>query len=477
MMLEAVASVDDTLLEKYIEGVEIKPEEIIKVLRQATIELKIIPIICGSSFKNKGVQDLLDAVTYYLPSPIDKGEIIGHHPSLHEEVVRKPSDDEKFAALAFKIQSDPYGRLTYFRVYSGELTSGSYVYNSTSGKKERISRVLRMHANRREEVPFVQTGDLAAAVGLKFTKTGDTLCDADSPVILEVMEFPDPVISVAIEPKTKADQDKLFDSLNKLADEDPTFRIFGNEDTGQTEISGMGELHLEIIIDRLKREFNVDANVGKPQVAYKETVTRTSSSDMKFAKQSGGRGQFAHVVLDIEPLADGKGYEFVNKITGGAIPKEYIPAVSNGIQEAMKNGILAGYPVEGIKATLVDGSFHAVDSSELAFKIAGSMAFQESAKKASPVLLEPIMDLEVITPDEYLGDILGDISSRRGKIEGMGTRGQGQVVRGNVPLSEMFGYATSVRSISQGRALFTMQFAKYDKVPDSISKDIIEKKV
>jgi elongation factor G len=477
MMLEAVASVDDTLLEKYLEGVEIKPEEIIKVLRQATISLEIIPVICGSSFKNKGVQDLLDAVTYYLPSPIDKGEIIGRHALLQDEVLRKPSDDEKFSALAFKIQSDPYGRLTYFRVYSGELNSGSYVYNSTSGKKERISRILRMHANKREEIASVQTGDLAAAIGLKFTKTGDTLCDENHPVILEVMEFPNPVISVAIEPKTKADQDKLFDSLNKLADEDPTFKIFSNEETGQTEISGMGELHLEILVDRLKREFNVDANVGKPQVAYKETITQKSYSDMKFAKQSGGRGQFAHVVVEVEPLTNSKGYEFVNKITGGAIPKEYIPAVSNGIQEAMKNGILAGYPVEGIKTTLVDGSYHAVDSSELAFKIAGSMAFQEAAKKASPVLLEPIMDLEVITPEEYMGDILGDVNSRRGKIEGMGSRGQGQVIRGYVPLSEMFGYATSIRSISQGRALFTMQFTRYDKVPDSISKDIIEKKI
>jgi len=477
MMLEAVASVDDTLLEKYLDGVEIKPEEIIKVLREATIELKIIPVICGSSFKNKGVQDLLDAVTYYLPSPVEKGEIIGHHPTLTEEITRKPSDNERFSALAFKIQSDPYGKLTYFRVYSGELNSGSYVYNSTSDKKERVGRILRMHANKREEVSSVQTGDIAAAIGLKFTKTGDTLCDENYPVILEVMEFPDPVISVAIEPKTKADQDKLFDSLNKLADEDPTFRIFGNEETGQTEISGMGELHLEILVDRLKREFNVDTTVGKPQVAYKETITTGSSADVKFAKQSGGRGQFAHVVIELEPLQGGKGYEFVNKITGGAIPKEYIPAVSNGIQEAMKNGIIAGYPVEGIKTILIDGSYHAVDSSELAFKIAGSMAFQEAAKKASPVLLEPIMDLEVITPEEYLGDILGDINSRRGKIESMGSRGQGQIIRGRVPLSEMFGYATSIRSISQGRALFTMQFTQYDKVPESISSDIIKRKI
>lgn len=475
-MLESVADVDDTLLEKYLEGEEITPEEIIRVLRQATIQLKIIPVISGSSFKNKGVQDLLDSITAFLPSPIDKGDIVGHHPTSQEEVRRRPSDDEKFSALAFKIQSDPYGRLTYFRVYSGQLQSGSYIYNSTSGRKERISRILRMHANRREEVDSVATGDIAAAVGLKFTKTGDTLCDADSPIVLEVMDFPEPVISIAIEPKTKADQDRLFDSLNKLADEDPSFRIISNEETGQTEISGMGELHLEIIVDRLKREFNVEANIGRPQVAYKETITKSARADVKFAKQSGGRGQYGHVVIEIEPGEKGKGFEFVNKIVGGVIPKEYIPAVSEGIQEAMKNGILAGYPVENIKATLLDGSYHPVDSSELAFKIAGSMAFQEAAKKANPVLLEPIMDLEIITPEEYLGDILGDLNSRRGKIEGMGTRNQGQVIRGYVPLSEMFGYATTIRSISQGRALFTMQFAKYDKVPSSIAETIIEKK-
>lgn len=475
-MLESVADVDDTLLEKYLEGEEITPEEIIRVLRQATIQLKIIPVISGSSFKNKGVQDLLDSIVSFLPSPLDKGDVVCHHPSSQEEIRRRPSDDEKFSALAFKIQTDPYGRLTYFRVYSGELQSGSYVFNATSGKKERISRILRMHANRREEVESVGTGDIAAAVGLKFTKTGDTLCDVDNPIVLEVMDFPEPVISIAIEPKTKADQDRLFDSLNKLADEDPSFRIISNEETGQTEISGMGELHLEIIVDRLKREFNVEANVGRPQVAYKETITKLSKADVKFAKQSGGRGQYGHVVIEIEPGDKGKGFEFVNKIVGGVIPKEYIPAVAEGIQEAMKNGVLAGYPVENIKATLIDGSYHPVDSSELAFKIAGSMAFQEAAKKANPVLLEPIMDIEIITPEEYLGDILGDLNSRRGKIEGMGTRNQGQVIRGHVPLSEMFGYATTIRSISQGRALFTMQFAKYDKVPESIAKSIIEKK-
>ncbi len=475
-MLESVADVDDTLLEKYLEGEEITPEEIIRVLRQATIQLKIIPVISGSSFKNKGMQDLLDSIVSFLPSPLDKGDIVGHHPSSQEEIRRRPSDDEKFSALAFKIQTDPYGRLTYFRVYSGELQSGSYVFNSTNGKKERISRILRMHANRREEVDSVGTGDIAAAVGLKFTKTGDTLCDVDNPIVLEVMDFPEPVISIAIEPKTKADQDRLFDSLNKLADEDPSFRIISNEETGQTEISGMGELHLEIIVDRLKREFNLEANIGRPQVAYKETITKLSRADVKFAKQSGGRGQYGHVVIEIEPGEKGKGFEFVNKIVGGVIPKEYIPAVAEGIQEAMKNGVLAGYPVENIKATLIDGSYHPVDSSELAFKIAGSMAFQEAAKKANPVLLEPIMDIEIITPEEYLGDILGDLNSRRGKIEGMGTRNQGQVIRGHVPLSEMFGYATTIRSISQGRALFTMQFAKYDKVPESIAKTIIEKK-
>jgi elongation factor G len=475
-MLEAVSDVDDTLLEKYLEGKEITPEEITAVLRKATIELKIVPVLCGSSFKNKGVQKLLDAIVDFLPSPADLVEIEAHHPNLNDVVKRKISKDEKFTALAFKIMNDPYvGKLTFFRVYAGTLTSGSYVYNSVSGKKERISRLLQMHANHREEIPEVRAGDIAAAVGLKFTKTGDTLCTENDPIVLERMSFPEPVIQIAIEPKTKADQDKLSDALSKLSDEDPTFKVKVDEETGQTLISGMGELHLEIIVDRMKREFKVEANVGKPQVAYRETITSTVQAEGKFIKQSGGRGKYGHVWIEISPNEPGKGYEFINAIVGGTVPKEYIPAVSQGIQDAMKNGVIAGYPMVDVKAKLYDGSYHDVDSDEISFRVAGSMAFQNAARKANPILLEPIMAVEVITPEEYLGDVMGDLNSRRGKIEGFSARKDAQVIRAYVPLSEMFGYATTLRSMTQGRAIYTMQFDHYSAVPKSISDEISEK--
>jgi elongation factor G len=475
-LLEAVADVDDKLIEKYLNQEPITEEEIIKALRQATIDIKIVPVICGSSFKNKGVQNLLDKVVELLPSPLDIGEIEGHHLHTDDHITRKVSDDEKFSALAFKIMTDPYvGKLTFFRVYSGKAEAGSYLYNSNAGKKERLSRILQMHANSREDIKEVYAGDIAAAVGLKYTKTGDTLSDESDPIILEKITFPEPVISIAIEPKTKADQDKLGESLGKLSDEDPTFRVSSNEETGQTIIAGMGELHLEIIVDRLKREFKVEANVGKPQVAYKETIKKKVTQEGKFVRQSGGKGQFGHVWIDIEPNEKGKGYVFENAIVGGTIPKEFIKPVSEGIVEAMKNGVLAGYPVEDIKIRLFDGSFHDVDSSEMAFKIAGSMAFKEGARKAQPVLLEPIMDVEVVTPDDYMGDVMGDLSSRRGKIEGMSQRNDAQVIKSTVPLSEMFGYATTLRSMTQGRAIYSMQFAHYDEAPKSIQEQIIEK--
>ncbi len=475
-MLEAVSDVDDTLLEKYLDGKEITPEEITAVLRKATIELKIVPVLCGSSFKNKGVQKLLDAVVDFLPSPADLAEIEAHHPGLNDVVKRKISSDEKFTALAFKIMNDPYvGKLTFFRVYSGKLTNGSYVYNSVSGKKERISRLLQMHANHREEISEVKAGDIAAAVGLKFTKTGDTLCTENDPIILEKMSFPEPVIQIAIEPKTKADQDKLSEALSKLSDEDPTFKVKVDEETGQTLISGMGELHLEIIVDRMKREFKVEANVGKPQVAYRETITSTAQAEGKFVKQSGGRGKYGHVWIEISPNEPGKGFEFINAIVGGIVPKEYIPAVSQGIQDAMKNGVIAGYPMVDVKAKLYDGSYHDVDSDEISFRVAGSMAFQNAARKANPVLLEPIMAVEVITPEEYLGDVMGDLNSRRGKIEGFSARKDAQVIKSYVPLSEMFGYATTLRSMTQGRAIYSMQFDHYSSVPKSISDEISEK--
>lgn len=475
-MLEAVSDEDDTLLEKYLEGKDISPQEIKSVLRRACLKARIIPVICGSSFKNKGVQMLLDSIVDYLPSPLDVEEVHGHHVHRRDHVVRKIADNEKFTALAFKIMTDPYvGKLTYFRVYSGTVKAGSYVYNATTEKKERIGRILRMHANHREDVDEAFAGDIVAVIGLKHTRTGDTLSDENDPIILEKMEFPEPVIAVAIEPKTKADQEKLSEALSKLAEEDPTFRVSGDEETGQTIISGMGELHLEIIVDRMKREFRVDANVGKPQVAYKETIRKSVQQVYKHVKQTGGRGQYAHVEIEIEPNEKGRGFEFIDDIKGGVIPREYIPAVMEGIEEQMKNGLLAGYPVVDVKARLYYGSFHAVDSDEMSFKIAGSMAFREAGRKASPVLLEPIMAVEVVTPEEYLGDILGDLSSRRGKIEGMSARKDAQVIRAMVPLSEMFGYATRLRSITQGRALYSMQFSHYDEAPKSISDQIIEK--
>jgi elongation factor G len=477
-MLEAVSDEDDTLLEKYLEGKEISPAEIKVVLRRACLKASIVPVLCGSSFKNKGVQGLLDAVIDFLPSPLDVagGEISGHHSNMKDHVVRKVSDQEKFSALAFKIMTDPYvGKLTFFRVYSGSLKTGSYIYNSISGKRERIGRILRMHANHREDIDEAYTGDIAAAVGFKSTRTGDTLCDENDPIVLEKMIFPDPVISVAIEPKTKADQEKMGEAMSKLADEDPTFKISTNEETGQTIISGMGELHLEIIIDRMKREFRVEANVGKPQVAYKETIRKKITQEGQLVRQSGVRGQFGHVWIEVEPNEKGKGYEFENAIVGGSIPKEFIKPVSEGIVEAMRNGVLAGYPVEDVKVKLIDGSFHEVDSSEMAFKIAGSIAFKEAARKANPALLEPIMDVEVVTPEEYMGDVMGDLSSRRGKIEGLNARKDAQVIKAKVPLSDMFGYSTQLRSMTQGRAIYTMQFAYYEEVPQSIADQIVEK--
>ncbi len=476
-MLEAVSEFDDTLLVKYLDGEDISEDEIKLAIRKATLEFKIVPVLCGSAFKNKGIQRLLDAVVDFLPSPLDinNGQVVGHHPFKDDKVIRLVSDDEKFTALAFKIMTDPYvGKLTFIRVYSGTLKAGSYVYNSTQGKKERVGRILRMHANHREDVEEAYAGDIVALVGLKFTKTGDTLCSEDEPILLEKMEFPEPVISVAIEPKTRADQDKLGEALSKLMDEDPTFRVTVDEETGQTLISGMGELHLEIIVDRLKREFRVEANVGRPQVAYKETIRKKARAEGKFIRQTGGRGQYGHVWIEIEPNP-GKGYEFIDAIVGGVVPKEFIPAVDQGIREAMQNGIIAGYPVIDVKVTLFDGSYHEVDSSDLAFKIAASLAFKEAAKQAEPVLLEPVMEIEVITPEEYLGDVIGDLNSRRGRIEGINMRKDGQVVKALVPLAEMFGYATRLRSITQGRAIYTMQFHHYEEVPHQIADMIIEK--
>lgn len=475
-MLEKLADIDENIMEKFLGGEEISEEEIKKALRKGTIDMSITPVICGSAFKNKGVQLLLDAIVDYLPSPLDVPPIAGINPVDDSNAERKASRKEPFSALAFKIMTDPYvGQLTFIRVYSGVLSAGSYVYNSTKDTKERVGRLLRMHANKREDIKEVAAGDIAAAVGLKSTLTGDTLCDDNSPIILEAIEFPDPVISVAIEPKTKADQEKLSQSLAKLAQEDPSFRVSYNEETAQTIISGMGELHLEIIVDRLLREFKVGANVGKPQVAYKETIKTASKAEGKFVRQSGGRGQYGHVYITLEPLEAGNGFEFSNKIVGGSIPREYIPAVEKGIKEAMDNGVLAGYPVVDVKATLFDGSYHEVDSSEMAFKIAGSMAFKEASKKGKPVILEPIMSVEVVTPDEYMGDVMGDLNSRRGKIQSMEKRGNAQIIRADVPLSEMFGYATDLRSKTQGRATYTMQFSHYEDVPKGIADAIIAK--
>ncbi len=475
-MIEAISDVDEKIMDKFLNGEEVSEEEIVAALRKGTTEMKLTPVLCGTAFKNKGVQQLLDAIVDYLPSPLEIPPVVGKDPDSDAELVRKADDSEPFSALAFKVMTDPFvGQLTFIRVYSGVMSAGSYIYNSTKGTKERIGRLLKMHANKREDIKEVAAGDICAAVGLKTTLTGDTLCDEKSPVILESMEFPEPVIDVAIEPKTKADQEKLGQSLGKLMQEDPSFRVATNEETGQTIISGMGELHLEIIVDRLLREFKVGANVGKPQVAYRETIRNASKAEGKFVRQSGGRGQFGHVYIELEPQEPGKGFEFQSKIVGGSVPREYWTAVEKGIREATEGGILAGYPVVDVKATLYDGSYHEVDSSEMAFKIAGSMAFKEAAKKGKPVILEPIMNVEVVTPEDYMGDVIGDLNSRRGKIQQMEKRGKAQVIKAQVPLSEMFGYATDLRSRTQGRASYTMQFAHYDEVPKSIAETIIAK--
>ncbi|MDP1858783.1 MAG: elongation factor G [Gemmatimonadaceae bacterium] len=477
-VIEAVVDQDEVLMERYLAGEELSIDEIRGLVRKATIAMKFVPILCGASFKNKGVQALLDAVIDYLPAPLDVEAIRGHLPH-HDETfdTRAVSDEAPFAALAFKIATDPFvGKLTFFRVYSGVLASGSYVYNSTKDKRERVGRLLQMHANKREEIPEVRCGDIAAAIGLRDTRTGDTLCDDDKPIILEAMKFPTPVIDVAIEPKTKADQDKLGIALNKLAEEDPTFRVHTDVETGQTIISGMGELHLEIIVDRMMREFKVDANVGRPQVAYRETIKkRAEKIEGKFIRQSGGKGQYGHVVINIEPAQQGQGFVFEDKIVGGVIPREYIGPVEQGIKEALENGVLAGYPMVDVKIQLIYGSYHEVDSSEMAFKIAGSMAFKEAAKQASPCILEPQMKVEVVCPEAYMGDVLGDLSSRRGKIGGMTQRGEAQVIASTVPLSEMFGYSTKLRSMSQGRAVYSMEFSHYEEVPKSKAEEIISK--
>ncbi len=477
-LIDMVVEHDEILIEKYLAGEELSNDEIRQCIRSATIAMKFVPILCGASFKNKGVQALLDAVIDFLPAPVDVEAIQGHLPH-HDETfdTRDVTDEAPFAALAFKIATDPFvGKLTFFRVYSGVLASGSYVYNSTKDKRERVGRLLQMHANKREEIPEVRCGDIAAAIGLKDTRTGDTLCDDEHPIILEAMKFPTPVIDVAIEPKTKADQDKLGIALNKLAEEDPTFRVHTDSETGQTIISGMGELHLEIIVDRMMREFKVDANVGRPQVAYRETIKkRAEKVEGKFVRQSGGKGQYGHVVINIEPAEQGQGFVFEDKIVGGVIPREYIGPVEQGIKEALENGVLAGYPMVDVKIQLVYGSYHEVDSSEMAFKIAGSMAFKEAAKAASPCILEPIMKVEVVSPEAYMGDVLGDLSSRRGKIGGMTQRGEAQVIASTVPLSEMFGYSTKLRSMSQGRAVYSMEFSHYEEVPKSKAEEIISK--
>jgi len=475
-LLEAVAEQDEELMTKYLEGEELTEEEIRAGIRKATISVSMIPVTCGSSYKNKGVQLLLDAIVDYLPSPLDIPSVKGISPDDEEEIERHTSDDEPFSALAFKIAVDPFvGKLCFFRVYSGKLKSGSYVLNSSKNKRERIGRILQMHANHREEIDMVYAGDIAAAVGLKETTTGDTLCDEQNPIILESMEFPEPVIEIAIEPKTKEGQEKMSIALQKLSEEDPTFRAHTDQETGQTIIAGMGELHLDIIVDRLMREFRVEANVGKPQVAYKETIRKAVKAEGKFVRQSGGRGQYGHCWLEIEPQEPGAGYTFESKIVGGAIPKEYIPAIDAGVQDAMNNGVLGGYPVIDVKVTVVDGSYHEVDSSEMAFKIAGSMAFKEGCRKADPVLLEPIMRVDVITPEEYMGDVMGDLNSRRGRIEGMELRSGAQVITAHVPLSEMFGYATQLRSKTQGRGVFTMQFDHYEEVPRNVQDSILNK--
>ncbi len=474
-LIETLADINDEIMEKYLEGEEITKEELKAAIREATLSFKVVPVLCGAAFKNKGVQPLLDAIVDYLPSPLDIPPVKGINPDTGEEEERITDPDAPLAALAFKIMTDPYvGTLTFLRIYSGRIESGMTVYNSTKRKRERIGRLVRMHAKHREEITSAEAGDIVAALGLRVTTTGDTLCDESKPIELEKLEIPEPVISVAVEPKTKADQEKLANALQKISLEDPSFRVQTDQETGQTLIWGMGELHLEIIVDRLTREFKVGVNVGRPEVAYKETITSPAEAEGKYIKQTGGRGQYGHVKLVVEPNP-GKGFEFVSEIVGGAIPKEFIPAVEKGVREAMEQGVLAGYPVVDVRVRLVDGSYHEVDSSDLAFAIAGSLGFKEAAKKAGPVLLEPIMRLEVITPEEYLGDVLGDISSRRGKVEGMEARGPVRVIRAFVPLAEMFGYATQLRSLTQGRANFTMQFSHYEKVPAHLAEEIIKK--
>ncbi len=476
-LLEAVSEHDDVVMEKYLEGVEPSVEEIKRAIRTGTLNVTITPVLCGAAFKNKGVQRLLDSVVYFLPSPLDVPDIDGIEPKREKLVRRRTSDDEAFSALAFKITTDPYvGKLTYFRVYSGVARVGTYVLNPRENRKERLGRILQMHANKREELDVVYCGDIAAAVGLRYTKTGDTLCETKHPILLESMRFPEPVISIAIEPKTKADQDKLSESLSKLMDEDPTFKVTTDEDTGQNIISGMGELHLEIIIDRLLREFKVKANVGRPQVAYKETISKSVQAEGRFVRQTGGRGQYGHVVIQLEPAPKGTGYVFENKIIGGVIPKEFIKPISVGIRQAMNSGFIAGYPLTDIKVTLLDGSHHPVDSSEISFKVAGSMALQEGIRKADPILLEPMMTVEVVVPEGYLGDVLGDLNARRAQIGGLHPRKDAQVVAATVPLSEMFGYATDLRSKTQGRAVYTMQFSHYQEVPTVESHKILERK-
>jgi len=474
LLMDAVLEIDEDLMMAYLEGETVTDEQLKKCIRQSVLEIKVIPVLCGTAFKNKGVQTLLDAVIDYMPAPVDVPAITGVHPDTDAEDSRPSSDDQPFSALAFKVMNDPFvGNLTFFRVYSGVLESGSYVMNTTKGRKERIGRILQMHANERTNIKEVRSGDIAAAVGLKSTTTGDTLCVADSPIILERMEFPEPVISVAIEPKTKVDQEKMGIALGRLAAEDPSFRVKTDEETGQTIISGMGELHLEILVDRMSREFNVDANIGKPQVAYRETIRGKAKSEGKFVRQSGGRGQYGHCWLEIEPMEAGGGFEFIDKISGGSIPREYIPSVGKGAEEAMANGVVAGFPMVDVRVTVVDGSYHDVDSNEMAFKVAGSMGFRAGCAQAKPVLLEPMMEVEVTTPEDYMGDVVGDLNRRRGKIMGMGDRGMVKEIKAEVPLSEMFGYSTALRSMSQGRATYSMQFKHYDEVPKNIALEIV----
>ena len=475
-LMEAISDCDDKVMEKYLAGDEVTTEEVIAAVRKGALDLKITPIHCGAAFKNKGVQQLLDAVVRYLPSPYDVPPVQGINPNSQEEIVRKPEDSEPLSALAFKIMTDPFvGQLAFVRVYSGELKSGSYVYNSTTNQRERVGRLLRMHSNKREEISSIKAGDIGAVIGLKKTFTGDTLCLQENPIILESIVFPEPVISVAIEPKTKAEQDKLSDCLVKLLQEDPTFNVKTDSETNQTIISGMGELHLDILVDRMRREFSLDVNVSQPQVAYKETISRTIEHEFKYAKQSGGRGQYAHVEIKVEPREAGTGFEFVNKIVGGAIPKEYIPAVGKGIQESMERGILCGYNVVDVGVTLLDGSYHEVDSSEMAFKIASSIAFKEACNKAQPTLLEPVMEVEVVTPDDFMGDVIGNLNSKRGKIKELSDRAGAKVIRAEVPLSGMFGYSTDLRSATQGRANFSMEFSKYEAVPAALAEELVAK--